>query len=129
MQWCGWLAGVVLVAPPTQPHVAVVVGGYSLARCDCGLGSGGCRPRPACHTRSTLVVADLSPSPLPPSLHTRGHPPPTPANPNPLHPPRLQLLHSYQSRSFRPDFTDPKKVNAYSKHGTYRTDADLTPKH
>ncbi len=124
-EWCAWLAGVVLVAPPTQPHVAVVVGGYSMARCDCGLGSGGCRPRPACHTRATLVVP---PPPPPPYTHATTPPPPPPPR-NPLHPPRLQLLHSYQSRSFRPDFTDPKKVNAYSKHGTYRTDADLTPKH
>ena len=41
---------------------------------------------------------------------------------------RLQMLHSYQLRAYRPDFQNPAKVNEYSRHGKYRTDADLVPK-
>jgi hypothetical protein len=39
-----------------------------------------------------------------------------------------QMLHSYESRSYRPDFTNPRLVNKYSGQSKYRTDAALVPK-
>ncbi len=39
-----------------------------------------------------------------------------------------QMLHDYNHREYTPDFTNPAKINAYSKHGPYRTDAALERK-